>query len=47
MEAQKRYAEGIHDCLKNFFDGRSIDRDYLIVDGGKVTSPSYSYAYAA
>jgi formate dehydrogenase len=47
LEAQKRYAEGIHDCLKNFFDGRSIDRDYLIVDGGKVTSPSYSYAYAA
>ena len=47
LEAQKRYADGIHDCLKNFFDGHPIDRDYLIVDGGKVTSPSYSYAYEA
>ena len=45
LEAQKRYADGIHDCLINFFEGRPIDRDYLIVDGGRVTSPSYSYAY--
>ena len=45
LEAQKRYADGIHDCLKSFFEGLPIDRDYLIVDGGKVTSPSYSYAY--
>ena len=45
LEAQKRYADGIRDCLTNFFDGRPIDRDYLIVDGGRVTSPSYSYAY--
>ena len=47
LEAQKRYADGIYDCLKNFFDGQPIDRDCLIVDGGKVTSPSYSYIYAA
>ena len=45
LEAQKRYSDGIRDCLVNFFEGRPIDRDYLIVDGGKVTSPSYSYAY--
>ena len=45
LEAQKRYADGIRDCLTRFFEGRPLDRDYLIVDGGKVTSPSYSYAY--
>jgi formate dehydrogenase len=45
LEAQRRYADGIQDCLARHFDGRPIDRDYLIVDGGKVVSPSYSYAY--
>jgi formate dehydrogenase len=45
LEAQKRYAEGIRECLVNFFEGSPIDRDYLIVDGGRVSSPSYSYAY--
>ena len=45
LEAQKRYADGIRDCLTNFFEGRPIDRDYLIVDKGRVVSPSYSYAY--
>ncbi|MCI4354597.1 MAG: NAD-dependent formate dehydrogenase [Thermoplasmata archaeon] len=45
LEAQKRYAEGIQDCLVRFFDGQPLDRDYLIVDRGKVVSPSYSYAY--
>jgi formate dehydrogenase len=45
LEAQKRYAEGIQECLVNFFEGDPIDRDYLIVDGGRVTSPSYSYAF--
>ena len=45
LEAQKRYADGVRDCLINFFEGRPIDREYLIVDGGRVTSPSYSYAY--
>ena len=47
LEAQKRYADGIRDCLIRFFESRPLDRDYLIVDGGKVTSPSYSYAYEA
>ena len=45
LEAQKRYADGIQDCLIRFFEGRPLDRDFLIVDSGKVVSPSYSYAY--
>ena len=45
LEAQKRYADGIYECLVNFFEGNPLDRDYLIVDGGRVSSPSYSYAY--
>jgi len=45
LEAQKRYADGVRDCLERFFDGRPLERDYLIVDGGRVVSPSYSYAY--
>ena len=45
LEAQKRYSDGIRDCLENFFADEPIDRDYIIVEGGRVTSPSYSYAY--
>ena len=45
LEAQKRYSDGIRSCLLSFFEGRPIERDFLIVDGGKVVSPSYSYAY--
>ena len=45
LEAQKRYADGIRDCLERFFKQDPLDRDYLIVDKGKVISPSYSYAY--
>ncbi|HTT26142.1 MAG TPA: NAD-dependent formate dehydrogenase [Thermoplasmata archaeon] len=45
LEAQKRYADGIRDCLTRFFDGRPLDRDFLIVENGKFVSPSYSYAY--
>jgi formate dehydrogenase len=45
LEAQKRYAEGIQDCLARYLAGAPLDRDYLIVDRGKVVSPSYSYAY--
>ncbi len=45
LEAQKRYADGIRDCLERFLDNRPIERDYLIVDGGKVVSLSYSYAF--
>jgi formate dehydrogenase len=45
LEAQKRYSDGIKSCLSNFLNGRDIERDYLIVDNGKVVSPSYSYAF--
>ncbi len=45
LEAQKRYSDGVRDCLERFLSGRPIDRDYLIVDGGAVVSPSYSYAF--
>ncbi len=45
LEAQKRYADGIRNCLERFFDGDPLERDFLIVEGGKVVSPSYSYAY--
>ncbi len=47
LEAQRRYADGVRDCLTRFFEGRPLDRDYLIVEGGRVVSPSYSYAYEA
>lgn len=47
LEAQQRYAAGIRDCLLRIFEGRPLERDYLIVEGGRVVSPSYSYAYAA
>ena len=45
LEAQRRYADGIKDCLIRFLNGRDIEGDYLIVDKGKVVSPSYSYAF--
>ncbi len=45
LEAQKRYADGVKDCLVRFFSNRPLEREYLIVDGGKVSSPSYSYAF--
>ena len=47
LEAQQRYAEGIRDSLERFLAGRPLERDYLIVDGGRVVSPSYSYAFRA
>jgi formate dehydrogenase len=47
LEAQKRYADGIKDCIARFLSGRPLEREYLIVDGGKVVSPSYSYAFKA
>jgi formate dehydrogenase len=45
LEAQKRYADGIKDCLRRFMNERPIETDYLIVDDGKVVSPSYGYAF--
>ncbi|MEO9321209.1 MAG: NAD-dependent formate dehydrogenase [Nitrososphaera sp.] len=45
LEAQKRYADGVRDCIDRFLSGKPIEREYLIVDGGRVVSPSYSYAF--
>jgi formate dehydrogenase len=45
LEAQRRYSDGTRDCLTRYFAGKPIERDYLIVDGGKVVSPSYSFAF--
>ena len=45
LEAQRRYANGVRECLAAFLAGEPIDRDYIIVDGGRVSSPSYSPAY--
>ena len=45
LEAQRRYANGVRECLAALISGEAIDRDYIIVDGGRVSSPSYSPAY--
>ncbi len=45
LEAQRRYADGVRECLAALIAGEPIDRDYIIVDGGRVASPSYSPAY--
>ena len=46
LEAQRRYANGVRECLEpHSWQGNPIDRDYIIVDGGRVASPSYSPAY--
>lgn len=45
LEAQRRYADGVRDCLKRFFEGQPLEPEYLIVDRGKVVSPSYAYAF--
>ena len=46
LEAQRRYADGIRDCLTRFLAEQPLDRDYLIIERGKFVSPSYSYAFA-
>jgi formate dehydrogenase len=45
LEAQKRYTDGIKDCLLRFFNGRPIEADYLIVDKGKMVSHIYTNAF--
>lgn len=45
LEAQRRYADGIQDCIQRYLHHAPLERDFLIVDGGKVVSPSYSYAF--
>ncbi len=46
LEAQRRDADGVRDCLARFFAGKPLDRDFLIVENGKFVSPSYSYAFS-
>jgi formate dehydrogenase len=36
LSAQTRYAAGTLEILQDFFDGRPIRPEYLIVDGGKL-----------
>ncbi|MGA9151576.1 MAG: NAD-dependent formate dehydrogenase [Candidatus Nitrosopolaris sp.] len=45
LEAQRRYADGIKDCLLRFINQHPIEQDYLIVDNGTIVNPSYSYAF--
>ena len=45
LEAQWRYADGIRECLQRFFDGRPLPGAVLIVDEGRVVSPSYRPAF--
>lgn len=45
LEAQRRYAEGVQDCLQRFLAGQPLERDFLIIENGKFVSPSYSYAF--
>jgi len=41
LSAQKRYASGVQEILANYFDGKPQRAYYLIVDRGRLTSPSY------
>eukprot|EP01129_Flabellula_baltica_P001767 TRINITY_DN11686_c0_g1_i1.p1 TRINITY_DN11686_c0_g1~~TRINITY_DN11686_c0_g1_i1.p1 ORF type:complete len:400 (-),score=73.73 TRINITY_DN11686_c0_g1_i1:30-1229(-) len=41
LDAQARYATGVKEILENHFEGKPQRSDYLIVEGGKIVSPSY------
>eukprot|EP00644_Phytophthora_capsici_P003165 jgi/Phyca11/504334/fgenesh2_kg.PHYCAscaffold_7_\ len=41
-----RYAAGTKEILERFFDGKAQRPEYLIAEGGKVTSPSYTHGNA-
>ncbi|MDB5308949.1 MAG: Formate dehydrogenase [Gemmataceae bacterium] len=45
LEAQWRYADGIHECLQRFFDGQPLPEAFLVVAGGRVVGPSYRSAF--
>ena len=45
LEAQKRYASGIHDSLMAFIEGRPIRDDYVMVADGEIQSGSYKAIY--
>jgi adenylate cyclase len=45
LEAQSRYADGVKRILTRYMRRLPIDAEFLIVDNGKVVSPSYSHAF--
>ena len=45
LEAQKRYASGIHDSLMAFIESRPIRDDYVMVADGEIQSGSYKAIY--
>lgn len=42
LDAQARYAAGTLQCLKAHFAGKPQQADYIICEGGKLKSPSYT-----
>ncbi|KAE8884468.1 Formate dehydrogenase [Phytophthora fragariae] len=46
LDAQARYAAGTKEILERFFDGKPQRPEYLIAEGGKVTSASYTHGDA-
>lgn len=42
LDAQARYARGVHEILDCHFTGKPIQEDYLIVDKGDVVSRAYT-----
>jgi formate dehydrogenase len=45
LEAQKRYAVGVRDCLISFLEGRPLRDDFVVVSDGKIQSGSYKAIY--
>ena len=45
LEPQRRYAKGVRECLEAHFKGEKIRPEYLIVEDGEITSPSYAAAF--
>lgn len=42
LDAQARYAAGVKEILKNFFEGKPQRKEYLILENGKLVSKSYT-----
>ncbi len=45
LEPQRRYAKGGRENLEAYFKGEKTREEYLIVDEGDFTSPSYVAAF--
>ncbi|KAL6069455.1 formate dehydrogenase (NAD+) [Balamuthia mandrillaris] len=41
LDAQARYAAGVKDILTNFFQGKPLRPEDIIIQGGRLVSPSY------